>query len=211
MIGFDLIFRWFHILAAMTLVGGIFFQRFALAPALRSLDGDAQTQLEEACRSRWAKLVMLTSGLLLVTGLVNAVRIILRDEFEGEMYPLLLMVKLMVALAIFWIAAVLSGRSSMAVKFREKSTFWLNVNVALAILIVCVAGCMKVTKRTTAEAIKSSSLRQRVEMLEVEPQNPPARASNAYHRGLAARAQTAKRASAAVDIPGKTEFVRRGS
>ena len=149
MIAFDIIFRWIHLLTAAVLVGGIFYQRFSLLPSLSSISGDAQKHLEEACRSRWARIVMLTSGLLLVSGLVNAVRILLKDEFTGDMYPLLLMVKMMGALAIFWISAVLSGRSAMAIKFRERTAFWLNVNVLLAILVIVVAGGMKMTKRTT--------------------------------------------------------------
>ncbi|MCP4191050.1 MAG: hypothetical protein GY768_10525 [Planctomycetaceae bacterium] len=155
MIAFELVFRWVHILAAAVLVGGIFYQRFSLLPSLSSIPGDAKKHLEEACRSHWARIVMLTSGLLLVTGMVNAIRILLKDEFTGDMYPLLLMVKIMGALAIFWISAVLSGQSTMAIKFREKTVFWLNVNVLLAILIIGVAGGMKMIPRTATGSEKT--------------------------------------------------------
>lgn len=142
----DLFLRWFHILAAIILVGGTFYQRFALVPALMS-NNSGSADLAEACRGRWAKWVMASSGLLLVTGLINAVRTIIGYEFEGGIYHGLVAAKLVIALGIFWISAVLAGRSSLAQKFREKIVFWLTVNVALSILIVCLAGYMRMEQR----------------------------------------------------------------
>ena len=144
----DLLFRWIHILSALVLVGGTFFLRFSLVPAAASLGGDVQRSLLDAWRPRWARLVMLSSGLLLLTGLVNAVRIILGYEFPNSPYHALVAVKLLIALAIFWISAVLAGRSELAQKFREKMSFWLTVNVILALLIVGLASYMKMVDRT---------------------------------------------------------------
>ena len=54
---------------------------------------------------------------------------------------------LLLALVIFWISAVLAGRSASAERFREKLVFWLNVNVLLSILIVMVGGFMRMADR----------------------------------------------------------------
>ncbi len=143
---FELILRWIHILAAIVLVGGTFYQRFALVPALLSTSSN-EPAVSEACRDRWSKWVMASSGLLLVTGLFNAIQMIQGYDFEGAMYHGLVAVKLVIALAIFWISAVLAGRSSLAQQFREKAVFWLTVNVVLSVLIVCLAGVMGMQKR----------------------------------------------------------------
>ena len=52
-------------------------------------------------------------------------------------------IKLLVALGMFFISARLAGRSQGAKKFREKMTFWLNINVLLAVALVCMGGFMK--------------------------------------------------------------------
>ena len=145
----DLGLRWMHILCAVGLVGGTYFWRFALWPALRSVDQDLRTPLLGAIRGPWARLVMITSGLLLLSGLVNAVRIIQAYQFvEGAPYHLLVAIKLLLALAVFWVAAKLSGRSESAERFRENMGTWLTVNVVLTTLLVCLAGYMKVSERT---------------------------------------------------------------
>jgi hypothetical protein len=144
---FDLLMRWIHILAAITLVGGTFFLRFSLAPALAEQRAEVQQSLLAAWRPRWARAVMIASGLLLLSGLVNAVRNIMAYEFPGAPYHALVAIKLLVALVIFWLSAVLAGRSELALRFREKLSFWLTVNVMLAIVIVALAGYMKGLQR----------------------------------------------------------------
>ena len=141
----DLLLRWIHILSAIILVGGTFYQRFALLPALASIQSSPKDEVAEACRGPWAKWVMATSGLLLLSGLVNAVGIIKQYELRG-VYHGLVAVKLVVALAIFWISAMLAGRSSSAQKFREKITLWLTVNVVLSVSIVCLGGYMRMER-----------------------------------------------------------------
>lgn len=137
--------RWIHILCAIALVGGTFFWRFALAPMLNGLEATQREQISDAVRPRWARVVMITSGLLLLSGLWNAVANLTAYKFDGGLYPIMVGVKLLLALAIMFIAAKLSGRSEGAAKFREKQTFWLTINVLLSIVLVCAAGVMKVS------------------------------------------------------------------
>ena len=59
-----LVLRWIHILAAIALMGGAVFQRFALMPAAAELPEEAHEQLRQSLRGRWSKLVMMTAGLL---------------------------------------------------------------------------------------------------------------------------------------------------
>ena len=117
---------------------------------------------------------MITSGLLLVSGLVNAVLIIRRYDFEGGLYHGLVAVKLLLALALFWISSALAGRSSLAEKLREKMTFWLNVNVVLAVLLVS-PGRLHAGPTAHGEAHRSRHLPRRIARLRTDRQLTEAR------------------------------------
>lgn len=154
---FDLVFRWMHILSAAILVGGAFFMRFSLAPLLARQSAETRQSLLALWRPGWARLVMLASGLLLMSGLINAVLNIQRYRYAEAPYHALVAVKLVLALVVFWLSAVLSGRSDNANKFREKLTQWLNLNLIFAILVVALGGYMKIMPRTEKSAEPSAS------------------------------------------------------
>ena len=126
-------------LPAIILVGGVIFMRFVVVPAL----GDKQQdELQDAFRRRWAKLVMLSAALLLISGLYNTAMKAMSYDLD-TIYNSLLGIKILLALVILFLASVLAGRSEIAKKFREKESFWLNVNIVLAVALVCIAGFMK--------------------------------------------------------------------
>lgn len=138
----DLVFRWLHILTAITLAGGIYFWRWALLPALNELDESARKDVHARIRPLWARCVMISSAILLVTGLSNAVRLIIDEEPAGTYHGLVL-AKLILALAIFWLSARLAGRSAGAEKFRKNEAKWVNMNAFLVTVLIFLAGYMK--------------------------------------------------------------------
>jgi uncharacterized membrane protein len=149
-----LVLRYMHILGAIMLMGGTIFMRFALAPTVLTLEGSTRAEFHERVRSRWSKFVMLASGLLLVSGLANM--LIYSKMFHFEMqpdplfdlkYPMLVGIKFILALPIFFFASLLAGRSETAKKFQAKTTFWMNVNLALALLMVLIGGLLKFVDR----------------------------------------------------------------
>jgi uncharacterized membrane protein len=142
----DLLFRWLHIIPALMLVGGAAFMRISLAPALDKQSAEVQQSLLTTWRPAWAKVVMISSALLLVSGLFNAVRYIINYELPST-YHSMVALKLLLALVVFWLSAVLTGRSGTAEKFRGKMKFWLNVNLAFALLVVMLGGYMKMIDR----------------------------------------------------------------
>lgn len=142
-----LILRYMHILGAITLMGGAIFMRFALLPSVGELGDDNRRQLHERVRSRWAKLVMASAALLLLSGIAN-LGLAARYEFTGFVsYNMLGGIKFLFALPIFMFASFLSGRSATALKFQSNAKFWLNVNLALALLMVLLGGLMRFTPR----------------------------------------------------------------
>ena len=143
----DLILRLAHIIPAIFLAGGIFFMWATLVPALSGVTDETRKTVLDAVRAKWAKIVMAASGILLITGLFNAVRAILAYEFTGGPYHIYVVLKLVLAIAIMFISARLAGRSAGAEKFREKLSFWLSVNTGLVFVLILVASTMRVTDR----------------------------------------------------------------
>ena len=132
--------RWLHIIPAIVLVGGTLFMRLALAPAVPAT-GET-SEVREAIRRRWAKWVGISAGLLLLSGLYNTVLKSKGFHMDGW-YHGLLGLKLLLAFAVFYLSAVLSGRSEKAQRFRQQETKWLNILCGLMLGIVLIAGYMK--------------------------------------------------------------------
>lgn len=144
-----LILRYMHILGAIALMGGTIFMRFALVPVVPGLDEKSRAELHEGVRSRWSKFVMIAAALLLISGIAN-LGLAARYEFAppvGKLYNMIAGVKLILALPIFLFASFLTGRGEMAKKFQAKRVMWLNVNLALAVLMVLIGGFLRFVGR----------------------------------------------------------------
>ena len=91
---------------------------------------------------------MISIGLLLATGLTNMFLIPARNVIdEGANYGMLVGIKFLLAMPIFFIVSTLNGRSQNAARFREKSRLWLNIAVILCVLLVCLAGYIRFIDR----------------------------------------------------------------
>lgn len=144
-----IILRYMHILGAIALMGGTIFMRFALVPTVKDLDDKNRLALHEGVRSRWAKFVMLSAALLLISGIAN-LGLAARYDFDapvGKMYNMISGIKLVLAIPIFLFASFLTGRSETAKKFQANRVLWLNVNLALAVLMVLIGGFLRFVGR----------------------------------------------------------------
>lgn len=137
-----LISRWLHVIPAIVLVGGTLFMRLALAPVASATADSESAELRESVRRKWAKWVMISVGLLLISGLYNVV-VKAKGLQLTPVYNGLLLLKILLAFAAFYLSAVLSGRSEKAVRFRQSETKWLNILCGIMLAIVLIAGCMK--------------------------------------------------------------------
>ena len=143
-----LLSRWAHIVAVITLVGGTFFMRFALVPA--AIQHSTDSALRDAIRKRWTKFVMLSILFLLVSGFYNAYLKAMGFHLSG-VYLALLTIKIVVGFAIFFLVSRLGGRSEKAQQFRAKETHWLNIICSLMLLLVLMAGYMKLSDHPVKE------------------------------------------------------------
>ena len=148
----NLAMRWLHIIPAIALVGGTIFMRFAVVPACEQLDDEQREKVQESVRRGWSRLLMPSILFLLISGFVNTANISMTYDFPGGYYMPLLAIKLVLAIAIFYIASLLAGRSEAASKFRQNQRTWLNINILLAVLLICIAGAMRLADRETKPA-----------------------------------------------------------
>lgn len=160
----DLVLRWVHILSVIGLVGGTFFLHFVWLPSTSGMSSEERESSFASLRAPWARIVMMTTMFLLVSGLWNAVRFIVRYEFLSPGYHGLVLVKLILGFVLFFFAARISGRSAKAVQFRENIGKWLNVCTIISVLLVGTAGYMKLIDRTpkpvdgnNVESVESSA------------------------------------------------------
>ena len=139
-----LISRWTHILFAVIGVGGLFFMRFVLhGAATGALDEAGHKALKEAVVKRWKRWVMMSIGLLLVSGLYNYL-VVTQQLHKGQaLYHALFGVKFLLALAFFFLGSVLTGRAKAFDRLRERAPLWQGVMLTLALLIILIAGLMK--------------------------------------------------------------------
>ncbi|MDA7923959.1 hypothetical protein N9B60_01055 [Mariniblastus sp.] len=149
----SLVSRWLHIIPAIALVGGTLFMRLSYVPATQECEASAE--LREAIRKKWAKIVMISIALLLVSGLYNsAVKSMGYDL--SPLYNGLLGIKILLGFAIFYLASVLSGRSEKAKAFRQRELHWLNILCILMILTVMIASYMKMSSSTFPKKNKTT-------------------------------------------------------
>jgi uncharacterized membrane protein len=139
--------RWAHIGAAVVLVGGTVFMRFALMPAAKELPEDVHNSLRERVMGNWRKIVGITILLLLLSGFANYY-FVLKDTTgrldNTKLYHPLIGVKMILAMVVFFLASALSGRAKGLEGLRKKSGFWMGLNLTLAAIIIAIAGYLKV-------------------------------------------------------------------
>lgn len=148
MYGLQLLSRLGHILSAIILVGGLFYIRQVLRPTGDSSGRPSADALFGGSRAGWAKWVGITTALLLATGLLNYVLMIKQHERLASSYHMLAGMKMLIALVVFVLAALLAGRTAMADSFRQKWQTWLTLCLLLAIITVAVGSVLRTYPRT---------------------------------------------------------------
>jgi uncharacterized membrane protein len=148
-----LVLRLLHILAVIAAVGGMIFIRFALLPVLDTLGDEQRRALHEQIRQRWSRLIQISILFLLVSGLINfgMFYVTARDWPDAwrtnfnRGYQMLFGIKFILALVIFALASILTGKSAGTQKIRDNPRLWLNLNLTLALAVVIISGVLRLT------------------------------------------------------------------
>ncbi len=90
----------------------------------------------------------IASLLLLVTGLWNYLQMIKMHERLSPSYHMMAGLKMLSGLALFVLAAMLSGRSAAAAKLRQNLRLWLNLCLILGIITVVFGSVLRTFPRS---------------------------------------------------------------
>jgi hypothetical protein len=136
--------RAIHILGAIILVGGLFYLRMIVAPRLRAGDANAGADPWFAGRrAAWAMWVGIATLALLATGLFNYLQIVKMHERLATSYHMIAGIKIVLALVVFVLVALVSGRSALAERFRQNMKFWLAACLIVAIAVVILGSVLR--------------------------------------------------------------------
>ncbi|MGE3315890.1 MAG: hypothetical protein AB7O26_12325 [Planctomycetaceae bacterium] len=142
----EVVSRWFHVGMAIVLLGGSVFMRFVLIPAAEPMPEADHAALRERIMGRWRKFLHAGIGLLLITGVFNYMRQIPLHKGDG-LYHALMGIKMLLAIAVFFLASALAGRSAAFEGLRQARKKWLMVTILLAFGIVAISGFLKVARK----------------------------------------------------------------
>jgi uncharacterized membrane protein len=92
--------RWLHITSAVTLIGGILYARFVIAPSESFLSTDARATLDDRVAAHFRPLVLAAMTLLVISGLFN----FLTKPGHSSLYHALFGIKILLALHVFSVA-----------------------------------------------------------------------------------------------------------
>lgn len=136
-----LISRWLHIGAVVIAIGGAFFNRVVLTPAIESrMEGDAKADLVEAIRRRWMMTVHACIAVLLLSGGYNLFR-----AFKGGLsstYHIVFGIKFVLVLAVFAIAIMLTSKRPY-ISTPGGARRAAGILVGLGLVIILLSGILR--------------------------------------------------------------------
>ena len=135
--------QWLHVVAAALAVGGVACIRFVVIPSAEGLGDEAKATLMEGVHGRFRKIIAVSIGLLLISGLYNVGIVAVQGHLmqPGYLYPVI--AKIVLALVVFKIAFMLivPGPAFAGVKAKRKG--WLVANFVLGLLVILIAAYLR--------------------------------------------------------------------
>ncbi|MBX3395004.1 MAG: hypothetical protein KF841_06515 [Phycisphaerae bacterium] len=139
----DHFMRWLHVMGAIVAGGAAIFALAALLPALKLVSDDMRATFHEAIRPKFAKLISAGIGALIISGVYNYVFVKMPLHKGQGLYHGLMGCKILLALAVFFIASALTGKARAFDGMRQKRAVWLTANVSMIAIIVAIGGILK--------------------------------------------------------------------
>lgn len=144
----DAVSRFAHVGTAIAVLGGSIFMRFVLMPAANQLPTEAHDQLRAAVLAKWKRFVHGGIAVFLLSGFYNYMR--LMPGHKGDkLWHMLVGIKILLALVVFFLASALVGRSKAFEGLRQQRAKWLAIVVLLSLVIVGMSSFLKVRKFAT--------------------------------------------------------------
>jgi uncharacterized membrane protein len=135
--------QWLHVMAAVVAVGGVAFVRFVLLPASESMADEQRQEMMGAVVDRFRKILWISIGLLLITGLYNVDFAASNGSLASKPYLYGLIAKIVIALVVFKIGFMLTvpGDAFASIKANRKK--WLMINFVLGMVVVLIAAYLR--------------------------------------------------------------------
>jgi hypothetical protein len=136
--------RVLHILGAIVLIGGVFYLRMVVVSRVRASDAGGETDLWfSGRRGTWAMWVGIATLVLIATGLVNFAYILKTNESLGGAYHAVFGIKFLLALVVFFLAAILAGKSAAGARVRNHFRYWMGVCLVLGVVVVALGSVLR--------------------------------------------------------------------
>jgi uncharacterized membrane protein len=137
--------QWLHVLAAVLAVGGVFFLRFILCPALKKLPADqvgVKPQLLKPVAQRFRVVIHSSIAVLLLTGIYRLAKS--WHLLKGwQTYQTLMGVKILLAAILFTIAFKLTKPGDQPNYFQRNRDVWLLANFVLGAVIILLSATLR--------------------------------------------------------------------
>lgn len=143
MFAVDVASRLIHVLTAIVLLGGSTFMLLVVLPTLQSSDEETRSKIASGLRGIWKRYVHAGIALFLISGFYNYFKAMPQHKGDG-LYHALVGTKIILALAVFFLASALVGRSSAFEGMRTNSSKWLKILCLLGIVIVAMSSFVKI-------------------------------------------------------------------
>ena len=142
----DIMSRVVHVATAIVVLGGSIFMRFVLMPAATQLPEEDHEALRGRIMGTWKVVVMIGIVLFLASGFYNYLVVSLPEHRGDTLYNALMGIKILLAFGIFFLASTLTGRAAAFKRIRQNAKLWLGITILLGILVVVIAGYLKVAQ-----------------------------------------------------------------
>lgn len=140
----QVVFRVAHVATAIVLVGGSVFMRFAVMPAESEMSESDRANFRGRVLRSWGKFVHGGITVLLASGFYNYLAVT-RPLHKGDgHYHMLVGIKILLAMVLFFLASALVGRSARLKGLRERARTTVTVMLILAAAIVSISGYLKI-------------------------------------------------------------------
>jgi uncharacterized membrane protein len=136
--------RWLHVSTAIVVLGGTVFLRFVLTPSAERLPQTEHDRLRELITATWRKVVRGGILLFLLTGFYNYLIVAVPNHHGDKLYHMLMGIKILAALGVFFLAEALVGRAAPFAPLRQERKRWLLVLIVLAFAIVAISSLLRV-------------------------------------------------------------------
>lgn len=137
----DTLMQWLHLGGVIIGVGGVAFARFVLIPTAAALPPEQRAPFMARIGARFNPILWAAIGVILMSGLYNMLSSL--QAGVDVRYQAVLGLKVLLALALFTIAFLITLPFPALARMQKQRPRWLLVNLTLATLIVLLSAALR--------------------------------------------------------------------